>query len=317
MKRPQVSVIVPVYNVEKEVSKCLLSLILQKFEDYEIIIVDDGSTDNSNDVCEKIKSRSDKIRLFKTKNNGLSAARNFGIGKAKGSYIVFVDSDDYVDPDFLFKLHRSIISNNADIAICGYTEFFKNKMKNVTTRDTSLSRKDALIRLLTKQENLDVVAWNKIYKRDLFDKISFPEGFIFEDTLTTYKIFNCSNKINYISSPLYNYVRRSNSIMSEANTILRLKTKVSAAKNAIKLFSKDAELFEASNYSLLLSYLQFIDFSVRKEISIEYFYKYKKLILDKKNYFLKNDFMDTKRRLYIILLSFWDGRLYRILRNII
>lgn len=311
----KISVIVPVYNLEKEIAKCLMSLIFQKHQNYEIIVVDDGSTDNTAQILDCLKNKSDNIRIFHTKNHGLSAARNFGIKKATGKYISLVDGDDYVDPNFLSSLYAAVKEADAEIAICGYTDITTYNMKNSLPIKGTYTGKEAALRLLTRQENVEIIAWNKLYLKSLFRDIKYPDGENFEDNLTTYKLLAKAKKVVYTRATSYNHVYRAGSIMDSAKTEKRLSAKVKAAKNAMKEFKSDAELRDAAHYSLLLAYFQFVDYASRKQIASKNFISYRKKILDNKDAFLKNKYCDKKRRSYIALISPFSGLLYKTFRR--
>lgn len=204
---PKVSIIVPVYNVEKYIDKCLSSLVNQTLNDIEIIIVNDGSIDNSEQIILKYKEKyPSKIVYLKKENGGLSDARNFGMPYAKGDYIAFLDSDDYVELDTYEKLYNRAIQTDADMVECDfYWEYSDKKI-----HDTSANYKDES----DMYANARVVAWNKLYKKDLIinSGIKFPKGLRYEDLEFFYKILPQLKKIELINEPLIHYVQRDNSI---------------------------------------------------------------------------------------------------------
>lgn len=319
-KSELISIIVPVYNLEEEVSKCLLSLVLQKYENFEAIIVDDGSTDNSLEKCLELAEKDSRFLVFHTKNKGLSAARNYGISKSHGKYLAFVDGDDYIDPDFLRTLHSSIIQSGSDVAVAGYTEISENKTQVFTPKTEILSGRNATIRLLVHQENMEVLIWNKLYKKSLFRGIHFPVGKNHEDNFTTFQLLSKAKKVSYIQKSVYNYIHRKNSITSTEKALERLKAKLSSAKEAKRIFrlkAKDSRLYSAAKYSELLAFFQFIDFSIKNEIPRKYFNTFRKKVLKSKKQFLNNPYTDFKRKNYIRLLSSTNGFLYFIFRKII
>lgn len=204
---PKVSIIVPVYNVEKYIDKCLSSLVNQTLNDIEIIIVNDGSIDNSEHIILKYKEKyPSKIVYLKKENGGLSDARNFGMPYAKGDYIAFLDSDDYVELDTYEKLYNRAIQTDADMVECDfYWEYSDKKI-----HDTSANYKDES----NMYANARVVAWNKLYKKDLIinSGIKFPKGLRYEDLEFFYKILPQLKKIELINEPLIHYVQRDDSI---------------------------------------------------------------------------------------------------------
>lgn len=211
----KLSVIVPVYNVEKYIDKCLKSLVSQTIDNYEIIIVVDGSKDNSIEIVKKYKEKYPKlIRYYETENKGLSAARNYGLTKAKGKYIGFVDSDDYVEKNMFKEMYNFATNKNNDIVICNYSKVTEQEQKKVDLKINDNEKKHHLI-LKAKP-----YAWNKIYKKELFEKysLSFPDGLIFEDIYTIYSLMLKNDKIGYINEYFYNYtINRPDSIMKTKN----------------------------------------------------------------------------------------------------
>lgn len=215
-----ISVIVPVYNTAAYLERCLESLSHQTYEDIEIIIVDDGSTDSSGAICDAWVARCSKMRVIHQENGGLSAARNRGIEAANGSYLLFVDGDDYVMPNFAKSLYEGAVKDNCDICICNY-RFVDEKGNTIEHNNyTQYERSDTFdgIEGLTLFENrsyrtfFDIVC-NKIFKRELFNDIKFPEGVsLVEDIAVMPSLYHMAQRISVISDKLYNYVYRENSI---------------------------------------------------------------------------------------------------------
>ena len=197
----KVTIIVPVYNVEKFIGKCIKSVLNQTYKNFELIIVNDGSPDNSLEICNYYNSLDDRIKIFTKENGGLSSARNYGIEKASGDYICFIDSDDYIEKDFIKNLLETALKSDSDIVICNYNRVFENKSNNaeiVTDYKISEIDRNKLIRdlLIIKEDNY---ACNKLYKSSLFKTNRFPEGHNFEDLGTTYKIYLEAKKITKIN----------------------------------------------------------------------------------------------------------------------
>lgn len=211
----KVSVIVPVYNVEKFIDKCLNSLVKQSLKEIEIIVVNDGSPDNSQKIVDKyVKKYPDKIKSYIKENGGQGSARNYGLKKASGEYIGYVDSDDFVEKDMYKKLYNKAKENNYDIVVCGnynVSEDYQNK--NI----------DAFINNYnTDLENIffgKMAVWNKIYKRDILikNKLEFKEKVWYEDLAFTLKAIMNSNTFAFIDEPLYDYLIREGSTMNNSN----------------------------------------------------------------------------------------------------
>lgn len=212
------SIIVPVYNVEKYLSICLESILSQDYTDYEIIAVNDGSTDGSLEILNKYKQKTKRLVVLSQRNRGLGGARNTGIRNAQGEYLIFLDSDDYIDKSMLKETERVLSQYNLDIlAFDGYRVTEQGEVIDKMTVDsyndeyTNLTRKQFLL--------LEPTGCTKIYKRKLFtDKeIRFPEKLWYEDLATTYKLVLDSDKLGYLKKPMYYYVQQTSSITHSTN----------------------------------------------------------------------------------------------------
>ena len=216
MKKIDVSVIVPCYNIENYVKRCIESLINQKTQfSYEIILIDDGSTDNTGGICDSFFALSN-IHIIHQVNGGLSNARNKGVFISKGEYITFVDGDDFVSENYIEDLLGSIKTFSSDVSIVNFYSFNEKTAKCKMfskSKNKCYSSEDALKTMLY-QKRFDVSAWGKMYKRELFADISFPDGMLYEDNGTTYKLIAKANKVSFCSSPDYYYCTRPNSIMT-------------------------------------------------------------------------------------------------------
>jgi len=218
----KVSVIVPVYNTGNFIKECLISLFNQSYNDYEIIIINDGSNDDSEKIIlELIKDKNNCKYVYQT-NLGLSEARNTGIRESEGKYLVFVDSDDWVEKDYLKLLVNGIEMNNADICVCGYYRKYQNKVLSKITPKNELieiNEENKLLNYYYKtfiENKYGITCWNKIYKKELFNKFSLKfeknKEIFAEDLLFNTKLFLHIKRINYLSTPLYNYRIREGSI---------------------------------------------------------------------------------------------------------
>lgn len=210
-----ISIIVPLYNTSKYLEKCLNSIKNQTYKNIEIIIVDDGSTDSSLQLAKKIALEDKRMKVYHKKNGGLSSARNYGIQNAQGKYISFVDSDDYIASNMIEILYKNLIRNSADISICGWYLDSNRGIRpcDFKTKCVTLNNIEAT-NMLLNHVSFDNFACNKLFLKDLFNEILFPEGKILEDLLTIYKLIYNSKKIVVDSTPLYYYVLHENSITS-------------------------------------------------------------------------------------------------------
>lgn len=215
MNKCKLSIIVPVYGVEKYIDKCLDSLVKQSLKEIEIIVVNDGTKDNSQKIIDKyVKKYPDKIKSYIKENGGQGSARNYGLEKANGEYIGYVDSDDFIEKDMYKKLYNKAKENNYDIVVCGnynVSEDYQNK--NI---DTFINNYN------TDLENIffgKMAVWNKIYKRDILikNKLEFKEKVWYEDLAFTLKAIMNSNTFAFIDEPLYDYLIREGSTMNNSN----------------------------------------------------------------------------------------------------
>lgn len=231
---PEISIIVPVYNVEEYLSRCIDSILNQTFTAFELILVDDGSTDNSGLICDEYKKIDSRIKVIHKENGGLSSARNSGLNIASGEYVAFVDSDDLIDRNMIELMINCANNNDADIVSCSYIEF-KNEMKlfginnnNNKYKERSFSNLEALENYLLEYNDInrkiDTVVWNKIYRKKLFKDVCFPVGKIYEDGYVTYKLLYKANKVIYLDVPLYFYFKRENSISNSMFSIKHIET---------------------------------------------------------------------------------------------
>ncbi|WP_251868217.1 glycosyltransferase family 2 protein [Enterococcus malodoratus] len=221
-----ISIIVPVYNVEKYLSRCIESIINQTYKNIEILLVDDGSTDSCLRICEKYEKVDSRISVLKKNNGGLSSARNFGFKNSNGIFIVYIDSDDYVSETYISNLYSTILEMDVDIAISNFFLVNENGEKLIEYRNSTkkveiLDSKTALKELFI-QKKFDTSAWGKMYKRHFFDKYEYPEGKLFEDLPTTYKLFLDCENIGYVNSRDYYYVQRADSIVNMEFNIKKL-----------------------------------------------------------------------------------------------
>ena len=221
---PLISVIVPIYNVERYLEKCIHSILNQTYQNLEIILVDDGSPDNCGAICDQYSDVEQRIKVIHKQNGGLSDARNKGIDASSGEFLVFVDSDDTILPEMIEKLYRRIVIDQSDMAFCGYKQVnqYGEFLSEVALPDNVLTGFDALKVSYESQGVLYTITWNKLYKRHLFQSIRFPVGKYHEDEYTTYLILDQCRRISIIREALYIYYQRADSIMQEVYSVKRL-----------------------------------------------------------------------------------------------
>lgn len=209
----KISIVVAVYNVESYLERCIQSILRQTYQNIEIILINDGSKDRSGEICEEYKKRDDRIVYIAQENQGLAQARNVGIANSTGEYMMFVDSDDWLEPDYCSGSCKDLEETNSDIVVFGYNMVQEDYtiMRRVCADSMCMVDSHGALELLI-QNKIQNYAWNKIYKTYLFDTVSFPAGMVWEDIGTTYLLFDKAQKITITNRTLYNYLQRSGSI---------------------------------------------------------------------------------------------------------
>ena len=218
---PLISIIVPVYNVGPYLRRCVDSLLNQSYKNLEIILVDDGSSDKSPQICDEYAEKDSRIKVVHKENEGQAKARNLAIDIAKGEYVSFVDSDDYVSFYYIEKLYNSAIRYSVKFAVCQMACFFEGNEEVKQKRgdcSCKISKRQALEHYCSMREARSIpflAACCKLYHKSLFSTLRFPEGCIYEDSLLNYKLIDLVDEIAYIQEPLYFYFMRENSTMGQ------------------------------------------------------------------------------------------------------
>ena len=284
-----ISVIVPIYNVEKYLDNCILSILNQSYANLEIILVDDGSTDKSGIIADSYKSKDVRIKVIHKLNGGLSDARNVGIDNSKGTYITFIDSDDYIPQYSIEYLYHSIKTNNCEISV---GKLLKTSNLNESTTNVEnfyfIFNSNESINQLLYSNLYSVAAPGKLYLRSLFDGVRFPIGKLYEDAFTTYKIFNKAKSVFYGDQIVYYYYHRIGSIMLSSFNIKKLD--IIEALEQIQIDLKIDEIGCSKGYAsqTVEDMYMLLELSLSKEIIKEYkiwerIKKYRSLLIfDKK-----------------------------------
>lgn len=235
---PLISVIIPVYNVEQSLARCFDSVLAQTYQNLEILVIDDGSTDNSGEICDLYAQQHPQFKVVHQSNQGLSGARNTGIDLALGKYLTFVDSDDAIKPQMIMDLYHQSQACGCEISICGFSEIFTDKNGQIVKerpfkafQDGSNQVFDVVsgLQAMLLEYGFTVSAWGKLFLRELFVSdsskdlpIRFPVGALYEDVGTTYKLVLRSHKISFLSLPEYQYYQNHTSITKQAFTKSKL-----------------------------------------------------------------------------------------------
>lgn len=235
-----ISIIIPVYNVQPYLQRCVDSVLRQTYKKIEVILVDDGSPDRCPNICDEYADFDGRVIVVHKKNGGLSDARNCGLDTASGQYISFIDSDDWVHEKYIEKLYQLLKNTNADISVCN---FIKTACENVKA-DISNEKIYTYTNIGALKQFVDqfyvqlVVAWGKLYKKNLFERICFPVGKIHEDEFTTYKIIYQAKKIALSTAQLLYYFQRKDSIMGDEFNIKHMHDALDAYEERASFFQK-------------------------------------------------------------------------------
>lgn len=222
-----ISVIIPIYKVEKYLERCVDSVINQSYSNLEIILVDDGSPDQCPVICDDYAKQDNRVKVIHKINGGLSSARNIGLDIAKGDYIYFLDSDDFLCEDTIQSLYEFLKNNDADISICSMKYVDESGREINAPMDSPILTENisgviAIEKIFQEAGYYYVPVWNKLYRKDIFKELRFPVGRIHEDEFIVHHVFSKCKKIACTSQKLYNYVQRSDSIMGKRETGLNL-----------------------------------------------------------------------------------------------
>ena len=278
----EVSIIVPVYQVENYIRQCIDSILVQTFTDFELILVDDGYKDRSGKICDEYAVLDQRVKVIHKENGGLSDARNCGMDQAVGNYFMFVDSDDYIAPTMLEYLYKALMNKEADIAVCNFLHFFEeDRKRDFSTNIQSEVLSGAEIFYCRKNERVYgiwTVAWNKLYKRETLGNVRFRFGKYHEDEFWANDIYQMDIKVVTIPECLYYYRQRDNSIMGRKN-IKRDFDILEALQERIAVYFMD-ERHADQAYKVMI-------------FSLEYLAESKKLITNKDE---ENQFLQAEKK---------------------
>ena len=284
-KKQKISIIIPIYKVEKYLNKCVQSVVNQTYKNLEIFLVDDGSPDNCPKMCDDWAEKDSRIQVIHKKNGGLSDARNFGIEKATGDYIMFLDSDDYIHEEICKTLLNLITKYDAEISMCDACDVNENEQKIICNNKTTTEineqvfNKDELIKMLLNRDiKYFMTAWAKLYKTELFKTLRYDVGKIHEDEFILHKLINQTNKLAYVNLPYYYYLQREGSIMQSKKEKSYIDT-LEAFEQRFKFLIENTNLKnETITYALRFfkfKYIQIKKSKLSKEIAKKYLFKFK------------------------------------------
>lgn len=302
-----VSIVVPVYNVENYLEKCVKSIMSQSYKNIEIILVDDGSTDQSGEICEKLKRIDSRVIVLHKENGGQSEARNMGIDYSKGEWITFIDSDDYVSEDYIQYLMDLNGKLDTDISIASFTYITNNKrIDHSTGEEIKMKTQEAMRRMLL-DDGFDMGPWAKMYRTAFFKKIHFPEGKLYEDSLTTYEIFAEARSVSFGSKSVYYYVNRSNSTVNGVFNEKKFDLIEMNKKTELFIKNKFPEIAPEAHRRVIWAYFSTLN-QVIMSRNLEVIEKYAgplvEYILGQRDFILKKEFVPRRDKLGYLALKF-------------
>lgn len=212
--KPELSIIVPIYNAEKYLERCIQSIIDQTYSNFELLLVDDGSSDTSIEICRQFEKADSRVKVITQKNAGVSAARNTGLDNAKGVYIGFIDSDDYIEKDFYEILYTHLVNEQADMSVIGAYDIYANKKPKKKEQKYLVLDQERATELILEGNLVSVHPWSKLCKRELFDGLRYPVGKIHEDSYVIIELLLRCQKIVVDTIQKYHYYHRVGSITS-------------------------------------------------------------------------------------------------------
>lgn len=307
----KISIIIPAYNVEKYLEKCLDSVVKQTLKDIEIILINDGSSDNTWNIIESFANKYSNIKAFNKPNSGVADTRNFGLSKVSGEYIGFLDSDDYIEPSMFEELYNKAKSGNFDVSVCD-AYIVTDKLTYI---DSNISRDLNKNEIKTIFATLYPVLWNKIYKKELFNNLSFKEGVWFEDVELLYRLIPRINSIGVVKKAFYYYVQREGSITSKVNS--KIYDYIDNFNGIIEYY-KSNNLYDIYYKELEYSYVRYMYATFIKRVREFDYADYKKavnkVILNVKekfpNYRRNKYFYKSLKGIYLILFNKLIANLY-------
>lgn len=261
-----ISVIVPVYNFEDCIRRCVDSILGQTYRDIELILVDDGSKGRSGAICDEYKTLDDRVKVVHKENGGTSEARNYGLELAEGAYIGFVDGDDFIDPDFYQVLYDLIVEYQTDLSMVSYRQLQQDQSvpKADSGRISVMERKQAVAELLLDDEIQNYV-WNKLYKRELFDHIHFSVGVVYDDIYIMYELFRESRDIVYMRTPKYNYCIRETGVIKTGSHKKREDALLAVSRRFQDVGTQFPDLREYNAYAFVLWMIRLYTYTVKEK----------------------------------------------------
>lgn len=300
----EISIIVPVYNVEQYLEKCVDSILNQTFKDFELILVDDGSPDNSGAICDQYAEKDSRVRVIHKENGGLSDARNAGIDVAKGKYLGFIDSDDYIAEDMYELLYTNIIKEDANLSICGIYHVYEGKEPAKKIEKYMVLNRDEATVLIFHGNQISDHAVNKLYSRSIFSELRYPRGKYHEDSFTIVGILDQCDKVVVDTKQRYFYYHRDDSITSQVFSKKHLEYITAWEQNEAKVAGRSKEIVDAAHQRVCFANFMVLDKIVNADMEKSVLEVNTIVSYLKENYFfiMKNKVFTRNRKIALNML---------------
>ena len=325
-KVAKISVIVPVYRVEKYLKRCLDSIINQTYTNLEIILIDDGSDDSCGAICDSYAAKDSRVKVIHQTNKGLSASRNIGLKHSTGDFVAFVDSDDYINSHMFEHMMDALVDNNADIVMCDFQYVYSDSTqetleKDIKVRDIEVFAGHKAQYLMCEDyisRVIYTVVWNKLYKKELFEGIKYPEGRIHEDEARTHELLYKAKTICYLKKPFYYYYQRPEGIVNSSENSLKKLQLIDAYIDRLAFYrdNNEFDLWEKEAVHAMRTYcrLQYELLEVGVETVFKELPQYKKVV-DELMVIKKNKSLSTKLAIEISMFSKTYDLYYGLFKN--
>lgn len=309
-----IDVIIPVYNVENYIERCVNSLLNQTYSDYRILLIDDDSTDNSGKICDELADKNEKVIYYHIENKGIAAARNFGIQISTADIVTFVDSDDFVDTKYLERLLNAMERAGADLLISGLTDVWDlTPIKEPDEKELiETPERGEVIRRIFAQEVIDVSPCAKLYNRKLFDNIQYPEGEIYEDMKIIIKLLEAADKIAITSYSGYYYYQRSGSIMHSDMSRDRVTLMETMERYVRYVGDKYPEAAEAVKIRYIRCGFHVMNRAMFASEYEDYAMDLRKILCNNRGYILKSGNFKRHEKIAVIILGI-NTKLYKMM----
>lgn len=303
----KISIIVPVYNVEQYLEKCINSVLNQTYSNIEVILVDDGSTDSSGNICDKYSLIDRRVSVIHKCNGGLSSARNAGLSSSTGDFIGFVDSDDWISNDMYEYLYSLLIKSNADVVSASYVKtvdpylnFNNSYCEHLITGSSNILKYFFSSDIMN--QNNDYPVWTKLYKREFFSNTKFPEGKIYEDIIMNYNILQKCNIYVKSSKLVYAYYQRPMSITKSKLMFKHLSLIDVSKEILLSLYKTDTELLALGRRKVAMSYFSILAMYIRNGTDLD-IHDINRILSEYKK--IKYDYLKTEKSVKIRIISFF------------